>query len=242
MSDRQARRQSQHDQKLQRALGRRHPELVVHLREQLGFLVASAEGYDGGAEAVAKRLATTIRLLVHDTPASRSLLGQLVLLPGLQFLDGAAPIEPRNLLATFGLFMAEMSVRVEDGKQEGGARYIPYLNDGPHSGSLKYVSFDRWWGAPVSKLSNGTFLSRRDYVLTIADKEGGAHVDPTSDPVYIALSRDNALGVWYGLGPEDHHPVGGDPVLAAVRQVAHEVRVTLEPELRRLETRLPSDQ
>jgi hypothetical protein len=52
-------------------------DLVAHLREQYGFLAVSCELFDQGNEAEAKRIAVAIRTLVHDTPASHSLLEQL---------------------------------------------------------------------------------------------------------------------------------------------------------------------
>ncbi|PKM42871.1 MAG: hypothetical protein CVV03_09425 [Firmicutes bacterium HGW-Firmicutes-8] len=50
-------------------------ELEEHLREQLEFLELSAESYDRGKDGEAKRLASTIRVLVHETRSSHSLLG-----------------------------------------------------------------------------------------------------------------------------------------------------------------------
>lgn len=48
-----------------------------HLREQIQFLLLSTESYDKGITAEAKRLATVIRVLVHTTPKSTSLLNLL---------------------------------------------------------------------------------------------------------------------------------------------------------------------
>jgi len=42
-------------------------ELLDYLREQITFLRNSIDSYDKGFEGEAKRLATTIRVLVHDT-------------------------------------------------------------------------------------------------------------------------------------------------------------------------------
>ena len=42
------------------------PELMEHLHEQMGFLRRSAEHYDAGDFSEAKRLATTLRVLLHD--------------------------------------------------------------------------------------------------------------------------------------------------------------------------------
>ena len=53
--------------------------LQDHLTEQIGFLLRSAESYDNGFTDEAKRLAVTIRVLVHDTGKSTSLLKQLKL-------------------------------------------------------------------------------------------------------------------------------------------------------------------
>ncbi len=54
-------------------------DLRNHLCEQLRFLRASAASFDEGVEGEAKRLAATIRLLVHDAKKSKSksLLHQL---------------------------------------------------------------------------------------------------------------------------------------------------------------------
>jgi hypothetical protein len=49
-------------------------ELREHLRDSVEFLAASSAAYDAGAEGEAKRIATTIRVLVHDTNSSKSLL------------------------------------------------------------------------------------------------------------------------------------------------------------------------
>jgi hypothetical protein len=52
-------------------------ELECHLAEQLQFLQVSAAAFDAGFEGEAKRLAVVLRILLHDTKSSKSLLGQL---------------------------------------------------------------------------------------------------------------------------------------------------------------------
>ena len=68
------------------------PELMEHLNEQMGFLRRSAEHYDGGDFSEAKRLATTLRVLLHDSEKSKSLLTQLSVKDKLRFVDTAGPI------------------------------------------------------------------------------------------------------------------------------------------------------
>jgi hypothetical protein len=64
-----------------------HAELEQHLAEQVSFLRVSAQAFDAGLEAEAKRLATSIRVLVHDTGISKSLIGQLGLKESMRFED-----------------------------------------------------------------------------------------------------------------------------------------------------------
>ena len=49
-------------------------ELLDHLKDQIAFMKQSTNSYDNGWEDEAKRLAVAIRLLLHDTPKSTSLL------------------------------------------------------------------------------------------------------------------------------------------------------------------------
>jgi hypothetical protein len=76
-------------------------ELHAHLQEQLQFLEASCNSFDAGFEGEAKRLAVTIRVLVHDTQQSKSLLGQLDLKG--EFFDSAAPFNSHNFATFSGL-------------------------------------------------------------------------------------------------------------------------------------------
>jgi hypothetical protein len=61
--------------------------LEQHLAERVSFLRVSAQAFDAGLEAEAKRLATSIRVLVHDTRMSTSLIGQLGLKETMRFED-----------------------------------------------------------------------------------------------------------------------------------------------------------
>src|ERR1017187_2181948 len=54
-----------------------NPRLANLLREQFGYLQTSAREYDAGNEAESKRLATTLRVLFHNTTRSKSLFHQL---------------------------------------------------------------------------------------------------------------------------------------------------------------------
>src|SRR5438094_679123 len=86
------------------------PELEEHLKDHLDFLKASTDAFDAGKDGEAKRLAVSIRVLCHDTSASRSLLGQLGRLTQ-KFVSTAIPFDPRNVSTHNGLAMVAMRGR-----------------------------------------------------------------------------------------------------------------------------------
>jgi hypothetical protein len=61
----------------QRAQKKDRSVLLANLAESIDFLNLSASSFDNGYEAEAKRLAVTLRVLLHDTAQSHSLLGLL---------------------------------------------------------------------------------------------------------------------------------------------------------------------
>lgn len=193
-------------------------ELEAHLAEQLQFLRASADAYDSGFEGEAKRIAVSIRVLVHDTRRSKSLLGQIGK-KDQDFVDSAFPIAPNSKSTHSGLVVTSISPAT-------GAKYVPFLDEAPH-GASKLVEFERWWHTPVFVDSSGRALTRRDLVLTVANQDGGAHVDATLNSTYADLSRNNSLGWMYSDGVRTE--VLGGPECAALRQIGHEVLKTLLP-------------
>lgn len=195
-------------------------DLMRHLSEQLGFLEDSGRAFDEGRDGEAKRLAVTLRVLLHDTEKARSLLSQLGRKSGL-FWDSAGPDNPRNLLPFGGL------VGMRIGPADG--RYFALLDDTPIG---RHVAFDEWWNAVVFRdQSRTTTLSRRDLVLTAANQDGGAHVDPALDERYARFARDNAMGWSYSDG-QTEKPMDG-AVGVAIRQIAHEVLRSLVPGYRK---------
>jgi hypothetical protein len=197
-----------------------------HLKEQMEFLAGSAAAYDTGMLGEAKRIATVIRVLVHDTAKSVSLLTHLGVKDTLAFMDTAVPIDPRNMLTTPGLVMLQVT-STERTFEPPLDRLIPPRQNPPKP-------FTQWWTDPVTKSQDGTF-SRRDYILTLANKEGGAHVDHQLDDAWVKLTREHSLELdWFAPGtdpPEDWTPTQGDPALACVRQIAYEVDQTLTNQL-----------
>jgi hypothetical protein len=84
------------------AYQRDRADLIEKLRDQVALLRVLGENFDAGQRVVAYPLATTVRVLVHDTASSHALLAVLDELSTMQFCDTSAPINPRNLLQSHG--------------------------------------------------------------------------------------------------------------------------------------------
>jgi hypothetical protein len=183
-------------------------ELQDQLEDQLYFLEASALAYDRGQEREAKRVATALRVLVHDTPKGKrgnslSILIQL-------------NMKSQSFMAHAGLTCVALD------PHESSTKILPYLDLSADKSS--WVSFDAWWDKIVVVDLKRHEFSRRDLVLTLADTDGGTHVAPDIPEKYYLLTRGNSLGWTNG----HNVPVLGI-ALASVRQIAHEVLKTLRP-------------
>jgi hypothetical protein len=192
-------------------------ELYEHLKEQIYFLKSSCSAFDNGFKGEAKRLAVVIRVLVHDTKSSKSLLG-LLSSKGIYFYNTALPYDPKNLVTHMGLIGLRMN--------GNGSEYWPPLDDGPPSRYLnKWLTFEEWWDEIVIHDHKNEF-SRRNLVLAVSNKDGGAHIDPNLNQAYSNLTRNNSLG-WNQVYNGTEAPIR-NPELASIRQIAHEMLKTLE--------------
>jgi hypothetical protein len=196
-------------------------ELLEHLHENLGFLKASAAAFDAGHTGEARRLAVTIRVLLHDTKNSKSLLGLLGLKQNTGYLDTATDLNPKNLMSHHGLVGLKMG--------GGGGSYFAPLADTMPEQPNKYILFPDWWNKVVIKDSNKNTFNRRELVLALANKDGGAHVDPDLDQAYADLTRNNSVG-WVFSNGTDSSPIN-EVELYSVRQIAYEVIASVERKL-----------
>ena len=202
-------------------------ELKAHLWDQLDFLKASGASFDGGNFSEARRLAVSLRVLLHDRkPNSRSLLGQLDLKAKLEFIDTGNDVDPLNELTTAGLTM----MRVETKAGKATSIWVAPLGDGPPQRYNKpKLDFETWWERPVIGDGEGSIFCRRDLVLGVADKEG-AHIDPSTEEAFYKLSKSNSLN-WIIIDNAGERPMDSNPVYPSIRQVSWELVTTLEGQL-----------
>ena len=187
-------------------------ELDTHLRRQLRFLITSCYAYDQGDFAECVRIAIALRIIFYQSFTSKALL-------------------PRTSLAAIKLFSSVLRARAinETGPytplcalQYGTTMtYIPKID----SERLTILSVDAWWEqAIIISSHNSHCLSRKQLVKSVANKDGGAHVDDAPDQASFAIREENALGWMHFSGGN-----GGVPMQdlniesASLRQIAHEV-------------------
>ena len=206
--------------------GQTKDELKSHLREQIEFLKRSSQAYDEGYTSEAKRLTVPIRLLLHDTQKSTSLL-TLLKKKDILFYDTSLDYTPNNLPSTKGLIMTKFTM-TETGQKS--AEYVPPLDDGPPTRYRKgKISFEKWWNKIVFVDIKGNKLTRRSLILAVANKDGGVHVDHELDKGYADMTRFDSLGFIFVQDGNKRH-FATHPELASVRQISHEVLKSLKDE------------
>ena len=161
----------------------------------------------------AVRIATLIRIMVHDTtkpngePGSISLLTHLNLKQKFLFLNSCEALgkmsvdnfSDKNIGTDISKekYMEINSFRGLTAEQNNGSeiKLIPFFKHLQAGGfntdehilkSYQWVSFDEWWRAIIFRSSNGTEADRSFLTLKAANKDGGTHYDSSLPQKYIS--------------------------------------------------------
>ncbi|MGH9401759.1 MAG: hypothetical protein ACRD2P_06600 [Terriglobia bacterium] len=180
------------------------------LSKQLGFLQRSCVSFDAGYVDEAMRIATVLRILLHDTQKSTSLLTHL----------GARSIKLLSTCPDMKPFMKSLAKFNGMGiyRPGGNPPYVPKLG-GAIAKNL--IGAQDWWTQIVFALDLNIYVSRRDIVLVAANKHGGAHVDVNLTPIYERLVASYDLFAWIS-GDGKIMPFTGHHYVA-LRQMGYEV-------------------
>jgi hypothetical protein len=186
-------------------------------------LLRSVDDYEAGHTDEARRMALTVRVLLHDTDCSVSLLTHLGLKGKLTFYDTASEVDPHQAGTHLSLLVLLFTAAPGRSPQ---SKFEARLDDQPTSPKEEMQPFDEWWDTTVIRDDQGNRYSRRDIVLTLADQDGGAHVDIEVSDKYLRLVAGQATG-WRELQADQSEGLVEGLELATSRQIAHEVLVTL---------------
>lgn len=173
-----------------RGVPRSKENLLIKLREQADLLFASAYGFFEGNSAQSLSIAVRLRTLVYESGISKPLLRQ-VRSDGLdlQVLDNVGETrQPGEEIFSFSV-----SLRID--------RPAVFPSIDLESTNYKRCSIGAWWNRQVfafwsqgrQGISKWMTYSRKQVILILANKEGGAHVDSEIDPAYATLLTDQPL-------------------------------------------------
>lgn len=197
-----------------------------NLRQQIGFLETSCQAFDNGHEDEALRIATTLRVLVHDTGNSTSLLEQLGLKDTMKFIDSATPIDPvptdKMLDGRAVMAMSGMPGLFAISFTREGTKFLAPQSRAPYSRGP--ISFRDWWTSECIPGHNGASYSRSWLVKQMANREGGAHVDPEISHPYNNLQNTSMGMTVHSNGINDFVNSAGN---VSIRQVAWEILESL---------------
>ncbi len=185
-----------------------------HLKEQIVFLQSSCKSYDSGNEFEAKRMAVTVRVLVSgDNPNARSqpLLGQMHLKKKMNFISTAQPYQTNNLLTQQCLLSMQLT--------PNGAKYLPLFENNNQHHLLKYRN---WINEIVLSDKKHNVYRRKDVIVLLANKDGGAHVDPCIEDLYSEMKSPD-IGGWEFKTTDGNTSYGNDAIYATMRQITFEV-------------------
>lgn len=197
-------------------------DLLYQLQLKVNSLIRSSLSYDKGDYTSAIDMSTNIRVLVHDTNNSSSLLAQLNKKEEMAFLDSSENITQHyNTLPQFTLVRQTVNSQI-------GIQYQPLIDN-----SLldELVDFNSWWEENVVIIPKKNIeISRKTLVLKLANKYG-AHISTEIPEYYHDLfqSKDEMIGFTWRKNMKriDHIQT---PIFPSIRQIAHELIVSIDKE------------
>ena len=186
-----------------------------HVAAQLRFIERSCRDFDAGDEAEAQRMATSLRVIYHQTNQSISLLTHLGAASISMLSTACSPISPGTITAPSNL--ALLVFRRTD-------ELATFTSTAPldNAPMKRFIPFADWWGTEVVCLTSGVRMTRKSLVLAVANQDGGAHVAATLKPDYATIKSGAGLVATF-------KPAGGDQIeipleshsVATLRQIAY---------------------
>lgn len=183
--------------------------------DQIDFINRSSNSYDSGLHSEAKRIATSLRILFHTTRNSKSLFSQLECSNNFLLWSSGSLYTPSNLLSSWSLLYLNLN-----GTE---TVYFPILKEIPSR--TFFLEIDDWWNEIIFD-DKKHFMSRKDVVLSVANQDGGAHVDPEFNESYSNITKRDSLG--YLIDNKGSVIPTNNPIYASIRQIACEVLYSCE--------------
>ena len=201
---------------------RTQSELLESLNQQIDLLHLSCNNFDNGNMNAALYMASTIRVLLHHTEKSFSILNQLKTCFNIDipdFYDNGNNLYDPSAIVRSNLSNYKVEV-ISD--SEVKMNVCPIL-----SKSNNLVDFESWWHN-ISIYWETYTLSRKDIILLLANKEGGSHVDPKIPEELMLLKRNISPTVVFIINSIPLSIKSEEFIRNAVRTIAQEVLFTFD--------------
>ena len=160
------------------------------LEEQRHLLRVAIGGMAEGDLVQALHVATTIRVLVHESAASKPLLKQLdpnYLNLTIQEKEIRPAAQPTGTQAT--VFHCPVSARISF--PQGRVVLLTGMDLPEYAQSM----LGSWWGNACMVLPGIGAVTRKELILGLTNKEGGAHVDADISKKYQLLLQSKFLSI-----------------------------------------------
>lgn len=213
-------------------INREKSDYIELLKEQVDFMVDACEQFDKGKFNAAKLLATNIRTIVHQTKSSTSLLTHLEKQNQIKFYNTSSM--PKKAVYFLSMvFMCVAVKKVPTQVLEYEPIFLPIFKPKEYHGS-RWLEFDKWWNRKII-ISDQLTFTRSEMVRFMANQDGGTHIDDGVVEKYYKIAKATESMFYLTTKSLDQDPYQkGEPYkylhFAIVRQIAHELIITLDKE------------
>lgn len=192
----------------------------TELREELHNNILSLDllckQYDEGNYFLAPLIAVVLRTLLFSKGSKNCSLFENNNFEEIDFVSSIADRFMPNSKAILSPYMPLIQMQIKNSEGVYVSR-----DKGQSLLHVMLLPFDIWWHQIVLDDRKGGCYSRRDIILTIADKFG-AHSDPKIEKGFADLAYNNSLGFQYEING-DVHDFKGNPSYISLRQIAQEL-------------------
>lgn len=204
----------------------------------------ACKAFDEGTLRKASVIAQQLRILLNDTKSSTSALTHIEK-KNIKFIDSALLYSSspsfscfeikcdfcNKLIQVFNVYMGLVKKTVDKVKNSDDVsfKFSPLFNwiIGKNFNTAPKKDFEVWWEQIIYKdhHKNDFQLSRKDLVLIMADKDGGAHIDAEIPEKYYQFCQNDSLrlNINNQIVEFENHPAG-----VSVIQIAYEVIESLK--------------
>lgn len=229
-------------------------DYLDELHEQLDLLIDYCNQFDQGKLHYAKPMASALRVLVHDGKNDKSLFLLLESKKTMKFCSTSKlyrNYEDIIYLATL-ITPARKPIIKNGNINDYELKFVPNLSR--NINPKNWINFDDWYNLPVfihnkdkedglimleQKPGSKLIVNRSKIINYFRNKDGGGHVDPKVNSDMYNLSKSLSSIAYQDIKPLHTYKLGEkyvpaipfqNSLHAALRQIAHEIILTIRKE------------